>query len=208
LGVHIQSIDENLAENLNLESQHGAMISSVQADSPAARSGLKTGDIILSFAGEKVEDARALPRMVADTDDGDKVTVTVWRDGTPKSLEVTLGSLPGEEMVAAGGDEADDGTPKLGVTLSQLSKEAKQHFRLSDDEVGVLIVDVAENSPAAKNGLQPGDIIARIGQTDVTEPAEVVSEVKRAAKEEAKSVLLLIKRNGVSRFVAVPFGRA
>jgi serine protease Do len=207
LGVHIQSIDETLAESMNLDNDQGALISAVESDSPAARSGLKIGDIILEFAGENVEDARALPRMVADTDDGDKVTVTVLRDGKRESLEVVLGTLPGDEALAVR-DNADDDTPKLGVTLSGLSKEAKQHFKLSDDEVGVLIVDVAQNSPAAKHGLKPGDIIARIGQTDVTKPEEVVNAVKRAAEDERKSVLLLIKRDGVSRFVAVPFERA
>jgi serine protease Do len=105
-------------------------------------------------------------------------------------------------------EQVDDGTPKLGVTLSALSKEARMHYKLSDDEVGVLIVDVARNSPAAKQGLRRGDIIARIGQTQVTRPDEVVSEIKRAAAEEHKTVLLLIKRDGLSRFVAVPLEQA
>jgi len=105
-------------------------------------------------------------------------------------------------------EQIDDGTPKLGVTLSALSKEAKKHYNLSEDEVGVLIVDVARNSPAAKVGLQRGDIIARIGQAKVTKPDQVASEVKRAGEEEHKTVLLLIKRDGISRFVAVPLEQA
>jgi len=209
LGVHIQSIDENLAESMDLEEDEGALISSVEPGSPAERSGLKIGDVILEFGDEEVEDARALPRIVANTDKGDKVQVTVWRDGKRKSLDVTLGSLPGEETVAmTESPEADDDTPKLGLTLSALSAEAKKHFKMSDDEVGVLIVDVANDGPAAKLGLQRGDIIARVGKTKVTKPDEVVSEVKRAAEEEHKTVLLLIKRDGMSRFVAVPLERA
>ena len=209
LGVHIQSISEDIAETMGLEEDEGALISQVEPDSPAAQAGLKTGDVIIAFGDEEVEDARALPRMVAVTDKGDKVKVTVWRDGKRESLEVTLGSLPTEEKVAMTETrEADDGTPKLGVTLSALSKEAREHFKLSDDEVGVLIVDVAGNSPAAKHGLKRGDIISRIGQTEVTNPEEVVSEVKRAAEEEHKTVLLLIKRDGVSRFVAVRLEQA
>ncbi len=208
LGVHIQSIDENLAESMDLEENEGALISSVEPGSPAERSGLKIGDVILEFGDEEVEDARALPRIVAGTDEGDEVQVTVWRDGTRKSLDVTLGSLPGEETVAKPeSPEADDDTPKLGLTLSALSAEAKKHFKMSDDEVGVLIVDVANDGPAAKLGLQRGDIIARVGKTEVTKPDEVVSEVKRAAEEEHKTVLLLIKRDGMSRFVAVPLER-
>jgi serine protease Do len=208
--VHIQSIDESLAESMNLEKAAGALISAVEAGSPADKSGLKVGDVIVNFGSDEVADARALPRMVANTDNGDKVNVTVWRDGERKRLEVTLGSLPSEETLAMteSGPAAADDTPKLGVTLSALSKEAKEHYKMADDEVGVLIVDVASNSPAARKGLKRGDIIARIGQTTVTKPDEVVSEVKRAAKEERKTVLLLIKRDGVSRFVAVPLEKA
>jgi serine protease Do len=81
-------------------------------------------------------------------------------------------------------------------------------LKLSDDEVGVLIVDVLADSPAARHGLQRGDIISRIGQTTVTKPDEVVTAVKQAAKEKHKTVLLLIKRDGMSRFVAVPLEQA
>jgi serine protease Do len=209
LGVHIQTIDEALAESMDLEEEEGALVSSVEPGSPADRAGLHVGDVILTFADRQVEDARALPRMVGNTDKGDKVAVTIWRDGKRKSLQVTLGSLPTEETVAtAESEEADDGTPKLGVTLSALSKEAKEHYNLSDDEVGVLIIDVARHSPAAKVGLQRGDIITRIGQTEVTKPDQVAIEVTRAAAEEHKTVLLLIKRDGISRFVAVPLEQA
>ena len=209
LGVHIQSISEALAESLNLDEEEGALVSSVEADSPADRAGLKIGDVIIKFDGEEVEDARALPRMVADTDDGDTVSLLVWREGERKSLEVTLASIPTEETLAMTESESDDGdgTPKLGLTLSALTKDVKEHYKLSD-EVGVLIVDVSRNSPAAKHGLQRGDIISRVGHTKVTKPDEVVSEVKRAAEEEHKTVLLLIKRDGISRFVAVPLEQA
>ncbi|GMQ75651.1 MAG: DegQ family serine endoprotease [Gammaproteobacteria bacterium] len=209
LGVQIQSIDEALAKTLDLEKQDGALVASVQPESPAERAGFKIGDVILAFGDQQVADARDLPRIVANTDKGDNVTVTVWRDGERKSLEVTLGSLPGEQTVAmAGSEEVAGDTPKLGVTLSALSTEAKQHFNLSDDEVGVLIVDVMRNSPAAKIGLQRGDIISRVGQTKVTKPEEVVSEIKRAARGKDKTVLLLIKRDGINRFVAVPLEQA
>jgi len=209
LGVQIQSVDEALAETLDLEKQDGALVASVQPDSPAARAGFEIGDVILAFGDQKVTGARDLPRIVADSDRGDEVTVTVWRDGKRKSLDVTLGSLPGEQTVAmAESEDVGDDTPKLGVTLSALSAEAKQHFNLSEDEVGVLIVDVARNSPAARIGLQRGDIISRVGRTSVTKPEEVVSEIKRAARGEDKSVLLLIKRDGINRFVAVPLKQA
>jgi serine protease Do len=209
LGVQIQSIDDALAETLGLEEEDGALVSSVQPDSPAERAGFKIGDVILEFGEQKVADARDLPRIVANTDGGDNVTVAVWRDGKRESLDVTLGILPGEQTVAmAESGEVGDDTPKLGVTLSALSAEAKQHFNLSDDDIGVLIVDVMRNSPAAKIGLKRGDIISRVGQTKVTKPEEVVSEIKRAARGEDKTVLLLIKRNGINRFVAVPLEQA
>ena len=209
LGVHIQNIDEALAESMDLAKQEGALVASVEPDSPAERAGFEPGDVIVKFGDEEVENARALPRMVADSDKGDIVAVEIWRDGKQQSLDVTLGSMPTKEVVAMSRtEEADDGTPKLGLTLSVLSKEAKQHYKLSDDEVGVLIVDVDRDGPAAKKGLQRGDIITRVGRTKVTSPDEVANEVKRAATEEHKTVLLLIKRDGISRFVAVSLEQA
>ena len=135
-----------------------------------------------------------LPRIVANADKGDVVSVQIWRGGKRRSLDVTLGNMPTEQTVAMTDSETDvdDKTPKLGLTLSGLSKEAKEHYKLSDDEVGVLIVDVNRNSPAAKHGLKRGDIITRVGRIKVTTPDEVVSEVKRAAAEEHKTVLLLV----------------
>jgi serine protease Do len=210
LGVHIQSIDEALAKSMGLDGDEGALVSSVEPDSPAERAGFKPGDVIIRFGDEEVEDARALPRIVADTDKGDVVTVEIRRDGKRESLDVTLGGMPVEDTVAMTESESADvdDTPKLGLTLSALSKEAKEHYKLSDDEVGVLVVDVNRDGPAAKHGLKRGDIITRVGRTTVTEPGEVASEVKRAASEEHKTVLLLIKRDGISRFVAVPLEQA
>ena len=209
LGVHIQSIDETLAESMGLEKTEGALIASVEPGSPAERGGFQVGDVIVKFNGEDVESARALPRMVAESDNGDVVPVEIVRDGKRESLDVTLGNMPTDETVAMNEPQAEnDGTPKLGLTLSALSKEAKQRFKLSDEETGVLVTDVLRGSPAAEKGLERGDIITRVGRTSVTKPDEVVSEVKRAAEKEQKSVLLLIKRNGMSRFVAVPLAKA
>lgn len=205
LGVHIQSIDESLAESMGLETQKGALVASVEPGSPADRAGFKPGDVIVEFNDAQVENARALPKMVAGSDKGDIVAVKVWRDGERKSLAVELGSMPGEEVLAMRGQDAEEqATTRLGLSLSALSSEAKQRYRLSDDEVGVLVVDVDRDGPAAEQGLQRGDVITRVGRTRVTMPDEVVSEVRRAADEQRKTVLLLVKREGVSRFVAVP----
>jgi len=210
LGVHIQSIDETLAESMNLDNDKGALIAAVEPGSPAEQAGFEVGDVIVEFGDEDVEGARDLPRLVADADKDDIVKVDIWRDGKKRTLDVTLGSMPGEEKIAMTESETseDDATPKLGVTLSALTKEAKEHYRMSGDEVGVLIVDVSRGSPAAKHGLKRGDIIARVGQTTVTNPEEVVNEIKRAAEQKHKTVLLLIKRDGMSRFVAVPLEQA
>jgi len=209
LGVHIQSIDESLAESMGLEMTEGALIASVEPDSPAERGGFKVGDVIVKFNGEDVESARTLPRMVAESDNGDVVPVEILRDGTRESLDVTLGNMPSEESVAMSEPQAEDeDTPKLGLTLSALSKDTKQRYNLSNEETGVLVVDVLRGSPAAEQGLERGDIITRVGRTTVSKPDEVVSEVKRAAEKEQKSVLLLVKRDGISRFVAVPLAKA
>jgi serine protease Do len=209
LGVHIQEVTESLAEGLGLEEETGALVSSVNPDSPAERAGLQPGDVIIGFDGETVDDVRALPRLVAGTDEGDETSIRVWRDGKEKSLQVTIGRLPGTEVMAAAetGDAQGD-KPKLGLALSALSEEARQHYGIDKDEVGVLIVDVLEGSPAARHGLKAGDLIKRIGRKTVSEPSEVVDAVKSSADQHHKSVLLLIKRGDMDRFVAVPLEAA
>lgn len=208
LGVNIQEITEEIAESLDIDETEGALIAGVMPGGPAEAAGLETGDVILEFDDAEVERVKDLPRLVAATKANKTVTVRVLRNGEEKNLQVKIGAMPENEEVAAASaaDPESPDTAKLGLALAQLTPEFRQRLRLADDVGGVVIADVARNSPAAREGLRPGDLIKRVGNREVNTPGEVIDEVKRHA--DRKAVLLLISRAGNDRFVAVPLDKA
>jgi serine protease Do len=209
LGVHIQDVDEDLAATLDLDAPKGALVAQVTPDSPAAAAGLEQGDVILSYDGKAIEDLRDLTRRVAGTDPGTTADVTVWRDGNEMSLGVEIGQLPSDDQVVAAVEQpAEDQTPKLGVALAMLTPDARQAMELPDDLEGAVVTDVQPGSPAAEKGLQRGDVILEADHQKVTEPGSVADAVREAAERGDQTILLLVKRDGQDRFVAVPLERA
>ena len=210
LGVHIQGIDDDLAQGLGLESAEGALVTTVTEDSPAARAGLKRGDVVLSFDGEPIEDLRDLTRLVADKDPGSEAKVVVWREGEEQSLDVEIGQLPTDDQVVAMTDQPADqsASPKIGVALAQLTPEARQSLNLPDDVTGVIVTEVQPGSPAAEKGLQRGDVIVEADRQQVSDPNMVAEAVRKAAERGDETILLLVKRDGQDRFVAVRLARA
>ena len=211
LGVHIQSLDEDLARTLGLDDAKGALVAQVTPDSPAASAGFEQGDVILTYDGRQIEDLRDLTSAVADTGAGTEVEVVVWRDGTEQTIEVEIGQLPAQEQMAAlSGDEQPEASdaPKLGLMLSQLTPEAREQFELPADAEGVLVTDVRPGSPAAEKGLQRGDVIVQADRKQVSDPKAVADAVREAAERGEDTVLLLVQRDGQNRFVAVGLERA
>ena len=210
LGVNIQSIDEDLAQGLSLDSDKGALVAAVTDDSPAAKAGFKQGDVIVSFDGKQIEKITDLTRIVADKNPGSEANVVVMRDGSRKTLDVKIGQMPTEDQVVAmneqSGDQAD--TPKLGLALAQLTPDARESLNLSADTTGVVVTDVQPGSPAAEKGLQRGDVIVEADRKQVKSPEMVAEAVRKAAKRGEQSILLLVKREGQDRFVAVRLGQA
>lgn len=210
LGVHVQEVTPDIAESLGLKSRGGALVASVVADSPAAKAGVKIGDVILSLDGRDVEKVQALPRAVAQSKIGDTHEITVWRDGKTVTLNATLAEMPDEPKIAAlppGGDGAL-GQAKLGLALAPLNDETRAHFGIGLEVKGVVVTDVKLDSPAAEKGLEPGDVIVRVGSEPATSPAKVVEKVAEAEKAKRPAVLLLVNRRGNDRYVAVPLPRA
>jgi serine protease Do len=209
--VHIQALDEDLAESLGLEEANGALIAQVTPDSPAASAGLKQGDVILSYAGKQVDDLRDLTGAVADTEIGNQVDVVVWRDGSEQTLRAEIGQMPDREQMAAlsgdGRQPEGSATPQLGVSLAELTAETRQRLELPAEAGGVVVTDVQPGSPAAEKGLQSGDVIVEADRTQVSAPGMVAEAVRKAAERGDESILLLIQRDGQSRFVAVPLAR-
>jgi serine protease Do len=209
LGVRIQTVTEEIAESLGLGETAGALVASVTPGGPAEAAEIEPGDVILEFDRKKIDRMRGLPRIVAETPIGKKVEVSIWRRGEGKTVEVELGELPEEDELAALTEEGADTTSAqidpLGVTVATITEELRTRYELAQDVNGVLIVEVADGSPAGAESLRPGDVIVEVGQEEVNSPPEVAAKVNQAQQEDKKSVLLLIDRQGDLRFVALRF---
>ena len=207
LGVSIQNVTDDVAEALDLEDTSGALVTDVP-DGPAQEAGIKAGDVILSFDGQKVADTRELVRMVGDADVGKSVRVVIFRDGATQTLKVTLGRREEAESLASSGDlPEEDEVPQaetvLGLTLMGIDTELREELGLAEDVRGVAVIEVDEDSEAFEKGLRRGDVIAEIGQQPVQTPADVVERFEAASDAGRKSVLMLVRRDGQPRFVAL-----
>ncbi|MCB1739268.1 MAG: DegQ family serine endoprotease [Gammaproteobacteria bacterium] len=210
IGVNIQSIDEMLAESLGLKKPEGALVASVLADGPAQRAGVKVGDVIVRFNGRPIDQMRDLPREVASMTPGQDAQMVVIRDGKEKQLSLTVDRMSSQELASADNEdrgEAVEGA-RLGVMLADLDEQTRARLQLDDQTQGALIANVVPGSPAARTGLRSGDLIRRVGQESVDSASEAVKAIRSARDHSAKSVVLLVQRQGDVRFVAVPFEKA
>jgi serine protease Do len=206
LGVQIQPLTDDIAESLGLSETHGALVAGVEPGSPAELGGIELGDVIVGMNGEKLEEFKELSKLVASVKAGSESTLQVQRQGKTRELTIEIGNMPDDDMkVALADDAANDDTPKLGVYLSELTPEARQRYRIGKDIEGVLVASVQQGSPAAKAGIEAGQVINMVGQETVKSPEDVIAQVKQAAAQEKSSVLLMVQQNGMQRFVAVKF---
>ncbi len=210
LGVHIQALDDDIAEGLGMVEPKGALIARVTEDGPAAAFGIEHGDVILSFGDETIDDLRDLTRAVADTRPGSDVDITLWRDGAEISLSVEVAQMDLDQQVAVLEPPAptDDETPKLGLGLAALDAEARQSMDLPGDFTGAVVTRVMPGSPAAEKGVREGDVIIEADHKSVDDPTTVADAVRIATERGDKSILLLIKRGDQDRFVAVRIDHA
>jgi serine protease Do len=211
LGVRIQTVTEELADSMGLSEAQGALVANLTEGGPAEKAKLQVGDVILSFDGKPIEEMRSLPRIVAETPVGKATKVVVWRKGRKVTLKVKLGEFPEEEKVAAvssrdsGSSKKSKALKTLGLTLAPVNDELRSRFKLEDDAKGVVVIDVDADSPAAENGVRPGDVVRKIGpnQVAVRSPGQVRKSVEKARKAKRKRLLFLFERDGNSRFVAL-----
>ncbi|SHH83051.1 DegQ family serine endoprotease [Marivita hallyeonensis] len=207
LGVRIQDVTEDVADALGLEEAKGALVSDVP-EGPAMEAGMEAGDVIVSFDGREVEDTRGLVRQVGNTEVGKAVRVVVNRNGETQTLLVTLGRREeAEGAVPASQPVEDDDEPMsmdlMGLTLSPLSDEIREQLELPDSARGLAVMDVDETSEAFEKGLRAGDVITEAGQAQVASLSDLQERIEEASEAGRKSILLLVRRSGDPRFVAL-----
>ena len=194
LGVTVQPVSPGLAEAFGLDKPRGLLIAKITPDSPAAKGGLKAGDVILSYNGKTIEEPGELAPMVGATDVGDKVKVKVLRKGHERTVKITIAALPEKEQLAENGPEATS----LNVVVADLSKE--QRDKLGLDSRGVLVQSVGPG-PAAKAGVHPGDVLLAVNGHDIDDVRTLAELIDQLPK--GKHLPLLIERHQEPLFLAL-----
>jgi serine protease Do len=198
LGVFIQDVNDGIAKALDLPDRKGAVVTEVVEGSPADKAGFKVEDVVVAFGGKKVRDSSHLKNLVSSTRPETKQDVGIIRRGRSRTLKVDLVELPQEDVILA-----SNRTPSfsLGMRVEDLDASMARRFRLEDSESGVVVVEVSPFSAAAEAGVQPGDIIKRIGDTEIDSAREFRTAISRVNDED--SILLLIRRRGGSIFLPI-----
>jgi serine protease Do len=202
LGIVPQDITNDLAEAIGLKSTDGVLVASVEPGTPAADAGLKAGDVVKSFAGITIEGATQFRRVVAGVVPGKKVEIEIVRAGRTKTLAAELAERPGEQIASA--EELADEQTWFGLEVVDLDNPLARQLELETDH-GALIVDVERGSAGDRAGLEIGDVIVRIGSTDIRD----VKEYRAAMKEHegrGKALALVVQRGAHTYFVAVKSG--
>jgi len=203
LGVKIQAVSPEIAQAIGLDSATGAMVSEVTPGSPAAKAGLRQGDVVLGYNGKAVKMMRDLPGLVAATRAGETATIDLWRGGRRTSMPVTIGQLKPELAASANTGPAIPGSAAsgfLGADLAALDDTSRAQLKLPEDMKGVVIARIEPEGRAAAAGLRPGDVIEKVGSIPVASPADVDEAF---AKTRENAVLLLVNRGGETLFVGV-----
>ncbi len=208
LGVFIQEVTPDIAETLGLEVAEGALVSSVNENSPADSAGIEPGDVVLSFDGKRIEKMRDLPRIVAETEVGSNATVELFRNGKPVTVTVVLGEREKAELVGlVGKDQQSDKQSfgSLGFSVENITAELAAEYGLEDGTTGVVVTEVIPGSPALDKGLSEGDIIRRFGQRRVEGAEELATAIQQAEESGRSGILILVEREGRERFVQIGF---
>ena len=200
LGVAIQDINEDLAESFGLEEARGILVSEVQNDSPAAKAGVEQGDVIIEVDGVELVNVNDLRNKIALIVPGTETDVTVIRDGKEKDIVVVIGEQPEDFGRMAGSSGNTDTLENFGFTLQELTPELAEQFGYEDQQ-GVLIGDVEPDSPAAKAGLQPGQLIQEVNKKKVTSIRDVNTLLDNAGNPDR--LLLRVRAGKVSQYVVI-----
>jgi len=210
IGVTIQDVDQNSAKALGLDKARGALIGSVMPGEPADKAGVKAGDIILAVDGRNIEDSSALLRTIAAKTPGEKINLTVWRDGKTRELSLTLGERTPEQLSAQRGGPSRPGkgtdSDVLGISVRPVTAEEARSLKLENNQGGLMVISVAPGKPAADSDIRQGDVIVSANLKPLKSAQDLAKIVAEDA-EERGAVMLQINRRGQLSFRAVPIAQ-
>ncbi len=215
IGATIQSLTDELANSWGLHDRKGAVVADLVPSGPAARAGLKQGDVVVAVNGHPIASNSEMTREIAKTTAGEVAHLTIYRDGAQRNVDIQTALRPSEEQLAqSGGGEGDDqggasgagrprsNAPVLGMSLSPLSPMVRQQYNVASGLKGVVIDSVAGNSDAGEKGLRRGDVITRAGDRDVQAASDLAAAVAVWKKAGRQSIPLAVNHDG--RNVVVP----
>ncbi|BCB26882.1 serine protease [Sulfurimicrobium lacus] len=195
LGIVIQDVSQALADSFGLKQLKGALVSSVEKDSPAGRAGIEPADVIVRLGDKDINSSTDLPALVADLQPGTSIKLTLIRKGTPKTLTVTVGEMKADQT--AGGDEGSVQQGRMGLAVRPLDRDEQRQAGVPG---GLLVEDVA--GPAARAGIQAGDVVLSLNGT----PVNSVEQLRSLAAKAGKHVALLILRDSNKIFIPLNLG--
>jgi serine protease Do len=198
LGVQIQNLTDELAEAKGLKVSEGVLVGDVLDDGPAEKAGLKRGDVITHFEGRATKNTSQLRNMVARTQPGSRVELTVMRDGHERAVTLELGELKDEELAAA--PVVERSAEKLGIEVRPVTPELREQYELDHDE-GLVVTDVVRGSQAERQGIREGDMILEINNKTIS----TLRDYERILDDidEDETVLFLVEREGTTHFAAL-----
>ena len=207
LGVQIQTVTQDIADGLGMTRAEGALVDQPQANSPAAKAGLKEGDVITAVNGNPVKDSRDLARKIAALAPGTSIKIDVLQSGEQKTVMLTLGTVPAERQARAqagstGSDRSGNIGPYLGLMLAPAADVA------GAGNSGAVVTGIDPNGAAAERGIQTGDVIQEIGGHAVSGPADVRKDLAELRKEGKHTALMRVESNNGTKFVALPLKNA
>jgi serine protease Do len=202
IGVQIQPVTRDIADSLGLKAAEGALVAETQPDSPAAKAGIVSGDVIVSVNNERIANARELARMIAAQSPGSEVKIGLLRHGEERTVTVKLAEFPKERQARLSGERDGTEGPELGLQLAPADRVA------GSGERGVVVVGVDPDGPAAERGFKIGDVILEVGGKAVSTPSEVRKALADARTSGKRTVLMRVKSGESTKFVALPVGKA
>jgi S1-C subfamily serine protease len=209
LGVGVQGVTPEIADSLGLKDMRGALVSSVEAGSPAERAGVKVQDVIVGYDGHPVADSNALRNMVASTRPGQAAELKIVRDGRTETLTAHVVERDGDKASATRGNRGrgseGEGETGYGMTLSPITPQLARQLDVPPSASGVVVTDVDPDSIAANAGVRAGDVIKRVNGREVASVAALRTALNG---QSGKPALMLVTRQGADIFVALPSARS